>query len=418
MKIARPWLLVVVAASLGLPATAFAHATLTHAEPASGSTLASCPSQVRLVFSEALEPTLTRLALDGTVKASALDPHDVHAAIAPLECLAPGAHTVTWSVVSADGHKVQGTYRFTIAGVAPDSALVAPTSAPPVVTLDSVVPKRDSVVAVPATEVPALAAFLRGAALVALMSFAGLLFFRDKRLPVRFSQGETMLAIAVPLLIAAHHAAWMVSVDDAHTLSFTTASLKTMQAHIELWRLGLSVMALWALVLARRRSLAAIFAMAAVAAGGAMGHPAAIHPEGTIAAKALHLVAGAVWLGGLLHLVTLGRSDRGAFERQASRVSTWALGSVVVILLSGVIQWRYFLPTFALTHSTYGIVLLAKITGMLLLLALGAHHRYRVLPKLRASGGFGASLRAEIALMVLVAMLGGLLAYTSIPVAP
>jgi len=70
-----------------------------------------------------------------------------------------------------------------------------------------------------------------------------------------------------------------------------------------------------------------------------------------------------------------------------------------------------------LFSSAYGAVLLAKIAGLLVLLAFGAHHRYRILPRLTRgatiSGVFTATIRSEVVVMSIVVLLGGLLAYVS-----
>src|SRR6185312_11147442 len=83
---------IVVALLLGTRRLALAHASLISAEPRQGSVLAVSPSRIRLLFSEALEPTLAQISLvagDGhTIPLIASgDPHDVHALIAPVDSL-------------------------------------------------------------------------------------------------------------------------------------------------------------------------------------------------------------------------------------------------------------------------------------------------------------------------------------------
>ena len=419
MNVRSWWLALALVVSSAVPA--LAHTTLVRAEPGVKSVLATCPSRVYLVFSEPLEPGLARIDVDGVKLTTSGDPRDVHAVMAPIACPLPGAHKVTWHVVSADGHAVNGTYTFTVSGAAPvaDSlAAAVPTvqAAPPAPPAADTTVRADSASAAPAERAPVLASLLRGGALVTLMALAGLLFFR---VPVRgagMGRNELSLALASIVLLAAHLAVWAINSDSAHEL--TTSALLSKTGQRELWRLGLAVLALWALSLARRPKLAMLFAFLALAVSGALGHPAAIHPEGTIAAKALHLIGGAVWIGGLLHLLTIPRGDSALFARRASYVSNVAFGAVVVVVLSGIVQWRYFLPTFGVLESTYGVLLAAKLAGLAVLLVFGAHHRYRAIPRLTQAGRFDATLRAEIAVMILVAMVGALLSYTPPPVLP
>jgi putative copper export protein len=79
--------------------------------------------------------------------------------------------------------------------------------------------------------------------------------------------------------------------------------------------------------------------------------------------------------------------------------------------------------------TPYGWLVLAKIAGMVILIAFGAHHRYRVLPalggvnapassKYLVAGADGSevlrrSVWREIGVMAIVIALGGLLAYVS-----
>jgi putative copper export protein len=236
-----------------------------------------------------------------------------------------------------------------------------------------------------------------------------------------------MLAVAAPLLLALHLAAFAVNADPDH--QFTGASLSAALVsgvgRLELWRVGLALLALWAVALTRRPRLALVFAVAALLASGATGHAAAIQPVFAAPARALHLVAGATWVGGLLWLLCLyGAADPSVAAlpqddsriREAARVSTVALVAVVVVTLSGLVQTVLFLPTLRdLFRSTYGALVLAKVFGLLILVAFGAYHRFRVLPALvrdaRAAERFAVTLRRELTVFGIVVLLGGLLAY-------
>jgi copper transport protein len=116
----------------------------------------------------------------------------------------------------------------------------------------------------------------------------------------------------------------------------------------------------------------------------------------------IHLTAIAIWIGGLVTLVTLvlRRPDSSADPRKAgrrryqaataeaalavSRFSPIALGCVVAIVATGTYQaWRGVGTWGALFGTTYGRLLLAKIVAMCVLLALGNLARQRV-KRLRA----------------------------------
>jgi methionine-rich copper-binding protein CopC len=96
-----------------------AHAKLESTTPAADSTVSS-PKSIQAHFSEAIEIKLSSLKLamsDGAAVPVmsmnvAKDPSTL--SIMPNSALKPGVYTVTWSVVSDDGHKTTGTFSFTV----------------------------------------------------------------------------------------------------------------------------------------------------------------------------------------------------------------------------------------------------------------------------------------------------------------
>ena len=108
---------------LALAATAaFAHARLDTAVPAVGGTAPSSPSQLRLKFSEAVEPRFSGVTLTDSSGAaeplgpSTVDPADKSVLVVKVGAtLKPGVYTVTWHAVSVDTHKTLGHYTFTVA---------------------------------------------------------------------------------------------------------------------------------------------------------------------------------------------------------------------------------------------------------------------------------------------------------------
>jgi len=112
-----------IAASLGftlLATQAFAHAQLQKATPPVGGTVAS-PSEIRLEFSEGVEPKFSKVSLTGPggaavpLGAAATAPSNQAVLIVPIsKPLSPGAYTVHWQAVSVDTHHTQGTFEFTV----------------------------------------------------------------------------------------------------------------------------------------------------------------------------------------------------------------------------------------------------------------------------------------------------------------
>jgi copper resistance protein C len=112
-----------IAASLALicgTMTALAHAQLEKATPPVGGTVASV-SEIRLEFSEGVEPKFSKVSLTGPDGAAAplgaATTESGHQAvlIVPItKPLAAGVYTVHWQAVSVDTHRTQGTFEFTV----------------------------------------------------------------------------------------------------------------------------------------------------------------------------------------------------------------------------------------------------------------------------------------------------------------
>jgi putative copper export protein len=219
------------------------------------------------------------------------------------------------------------------------------------------------------------------------------------------------------LLSVAHLAAWLKHVSPTHTLASDSiqAIVTSEVGQLELWRTALAVLASWAFLLARRRGLALLFAVGALLVSGAIGHSAAISPMLATPAKVLHLFAGAAWLGGLVWLLSIVPDDPSMLE-ESRRVSSTALIGVLLVLVSGMAQTLLFLPSLAdLVRTTYGYLVLTKVAGLVVLVAFGAQHRFRSLPRLESdvstSRLFHRSLAREVGVMVVVIIIGGVLAY-------
>jgi copper transport protein len=394
-----------------------AHAMLVSAEPAAESVVTASPARVRLVFSEEIEPSLAHVevvASDGRVDRLrvASDPRDVDAVIGAVRPLPPGGYRIVWHVVSADGHPVGGSFVFWVGARA--------GSPPPDVTDDE--RALNSAWEPTVAAAPLIPALLRGVAIGVTMALAGVLFF------VAFAGSDSSLAagdrlvralaIAAPPLLALHALAWCVNAAPEHRLTSDSvaSAIGSTVGRIELWRLGLALLALWAVWLVRRPWLALLFAAGTLALSGATGHSAAITPAIAMPARALHLLAASAWIGGLLWLLACRGLAVERFAREAVRVSAVALWASLIVAASGIVMAAVFLTSPRdLLNSAYGALVMAKVLGLLALLAFGAYHRFRVMPALAGETATPArmarTVRRELATMVVVILLGGLLAY-------
>jgi methionine-rich copper-binding protein CopC len=110
-------LLLIVVAGL---ARLEAHAFLERAEPAVGSSVQTSPAEVRICFTENIEPALSTVQVF-TADGKEIDKRDVHldrsnqAIIhVSLPLLQPGIYKVVWRVVSVDTHVTNGNFTFRV----------------------------------------------------------------------------------------------------------------------------------------------------------------------------------------------------------------------------------------------------------------------------------------------------------------
>lgn len=118
-----------LATTIAFAPAASAHDELTGTTPNNGATVTSAPSSLELTFAEkplAVGNQISVKAPDGSTS-KATPKVDGSTVSAPFAGHGDGAYTVTWRVVSSDGHPISGSYAFTLKGGTASTA--APSSA-------------------------------------------------------------------------------------------------------------------------------------------------------------------------------------------------------------------------------------------------------------------------------------------------
>ena len=111
-------LIVLVALVAGV---AFAHSFLERAEPRPGSTLKVAPTEVRLRFTERLEPAFSTVQVTNEAGRrvgrgeAQTEPGSPRQLRVPLEPIGAGRYAVRWRVLSVDSHVVEGDFSFRVA---------------------------------------------------------------------------------------------------------------------------------------------------------------------------------------------------------------------------------------------------------------------------------------------------------------
>jgi copper transport protein len=370
----------------------WAHALLTSTTPAQGSEVTTAPGAVSLTFTEEVglsgrsvevtDPRGHRVD-DGQPSHPSGDGRTVRAGL--VAGLAKGSYTVTWRVVSVDGHPVSGTFAFGV-GV-PAGAVPRPASADPVVG--------------PLRTLTQLLSYAGTALLIGGSVFLFLLWpgGHDSSRLRRLMIAGVIVAGAGSvgsLLVQGPYVAGrsVAGLADATLLGETLGSSygRPLVLRVLAVILAVPVLGIWP----RLPGDEGTGAPAVAAAGNALllaasfsltGHAAEASPRWLAeTADGVHLAAAGVWLGGLavLLLAYLPESLQArvavpagarpppagsglspgvsgevpALLRHWSRLAT---GAVSLLLVTGVYQgWRETRALDALTGTTYGQLLMTK----------------------------------------------------------
>jgi copper transport protein len=365
--------------------TAQAHANLVRSQPAANTTIDDAPVEIRLWFSEAVEPSYSRITLrdtEGETVATSpayIDADDPRQLILEPRELPEGLYTVAWRVVSAvDGHPTQGSFVFGVRVPVTDVEL------PPV-----------------EEDVSAAGVVIRWLDLMSMALVVGGVGFR---LLVWFPAGIVTLPDGERRLMRFIRLGWIAlgltgllslllqtAIAEAVMLSaaLNVSALAGVASGTQYGMLWLARMALWlllggALLIARRdeRGLWAAlgFGAALLLTRSLFSHAGTVQDAfAAIAADWLHLLATALWLGGLtafaLALITARRLDDSTapVSRLTAHFSNYARVAIAALIVTGAYAaWLQIGTVDGLTGTVYGQALLVKLGLFLPLLGIAA----------------------------------------------
>jgi putative copper resistance protein D len=127
----------------------------------------------------------------------------------------------------------------------------------------------------------------------------------------------------------------------------------------------------------------------------------------------LHLGAASVWVGGLVALLAHARRGGAHLALATRRFSACALVCWVVMAVSGVVNALVRLPPHDLFTTGYGLMVLAKITALFTLGALGFQQRRRAVRLVAETAGRRALLTLSAVELLVMALTFGVSAALS-----
>jgi copper transport protein len=392
--------------------TAAAHAELISVDPGDGEVVDVAPTEVVLTFSEPVSLTggSVRVLDDDAEEVSTATTQADETITAELaDGLPNGTYTVVWEVVSVDSHRIGGASVFHVG---------APTSDG--LAGDALELGGDEA----GWGVRAGAALLTAIGYTGALVAAGTLFFSiytDPRagLGALTSRAAVLGAFALVAAVPFRIARLGGGLDALRDNDILTSALR---GPVGVSTLVTAVALLVVAVLVDRRApegLALLVAVVALAGFSIEGHTRATERRwAMIASDIVHLVAASVWLGGIAALVVAFRSstDAGSLAGTVRRFSDSVLIAVAVVATTGVVMAWIILPSAGeLTSTGYGLALILKVSLVVVVVALGAFNRYRLVPAVevreQAPGAadqptgaarrwLGNVVRAELALLV------------------
>ena len=390
----------VVALIVAGAAPAFAHATLLTTDPQPGGKFDTSPREISLRFNEPVEVSLGGIRLyDARERRIDVgEPEHPNGqgnqVAASMPKVDDGTYVVTWRVTSADAHPVQGAFTFQVgaAGSVKNADALAKRllASQGGSTTVGVVYAIDRV-ALFAT----LALLIGGIVFLSVIFPAG----RDSRRAQRIVWGGWIGVVVATIAGIALEGIYASALPLTKVFDPTVFGevLDTRYGRVSLVRLALLVLLLPLLRILLSRhpasehplrtwwlASAGVLAVGLSLTPGLAGHAGTgIYTGFAIPADAIHVLAMACWLGGLVMLLTvvLPRTDPAELRQGINRYSALALGSIVALVVTGGFQaWRQVGSFNALRDTDYGKLLIAKLVVFAAL-----DRRRRVQPRGRES---------------------------------
>ena len=387
-------------------AAATAHSQLESTVPAAGATVARPPANIELRFSEDVRvPNGGLRVLDeGGTRVDRNSPRAEGSRVRlPMSGLARGAYVVSWRVVSADGHPVRGAFTFRVGDVGDQSKV-------------ALLARRLLSSSISRTDVAALYALLRIAGLLALVILVGTVVSnRSDRRMVPWTGRRRRRVLATAGVVAGVSGFGTLFLFGPFVTGRPLGAVRdrallndTLRDHTGRAILVRTV-ALCALAyvltrprviepdtvspdpgrratMSNSRAATVLLGLCVVIGQVETGHGAAgRYATAAAILSTVHVIAASAWVGGLLMLASLilpsARDDREPVAvtvavARLRRFSTIAMTSVAALVVSGAFaSWRQVGSIRALRTTTYGRLLIIKLTIVAAMLVAGAYNR-------------------------------------------
>ncbi|MFF2880955.1 copper resistance CopC/CopD family protein [Bacillus toyonensis] len=409
------WLVIACVLIILIPKSASAHAYVVKSNPVENETLKKAPTVVKIEFDEDIQVSHFNTLFVRDTSGKRVDLKDAHIdkrnkkllEAGVKENLKDGLYSIQWKAISADGHPIQGVIPFQIglAEAGADDVQVEEMG---------YVPQIDMIME-------------RGVLYTSFSLFLGVLFFnliiykgdaievhsRSKRI-IWISLIGIFISLLCNLPLQAK-----INADVSWLEAFNPLLLKeTLQLSVfgYVWITQMALISLLIIVTyfaVKREKLSSfkVWSIPIILFIGLLVMKAFnSHAFGlkfkdiAVVMDFLHLFAASLWVGGLSSIILLLRKEDDKWTTYwdaIKRFSPWATGAVIVIVLTGLFNSTFFIPTIhSLFDTKYGLALLAKILLFVFMGILGIIHYVK--GKMRAQQGLGATVKVECIIGIIV----------------
>ncbi|MGE6596969.1 copper resistance CopC/CopD family protein [Bacillus cereus] len=409
------WLLIACVFIILIPKSASAHANVVKSNPTENETLKKAPPVVKIEFDEDIQVSHFNTLFVRDSSGKRVDLKDAHIdksnkkllEAGLKENLKNGLYSIQWKAISADGHPIQGVIPFRIGSAEAGTDDIK-------VEEMGYVPKIDMIVE-------------RGILYTSFSLFIGVLLFNLILYKGSESQVQSrskkiiwisLFGIFISLLFNLPLQA-KINADVSWLEAFDPLLLKeTLQLSVfgYVWITQMALISMFIIVtyFAMKREKLSSFKVWSIPILLFIGllvmkafnsHAYGLKfKEIAVVMDFLHLFAASLWVGGLSSIILLLRKEDGKWAMYwdaIKRFSPWATGTVIVILLTGLFNSTFFIPTIhSLFDTKYGLALLAKILLFVCMGILGIIHYVK--GRMRAQQRLGATVKVEFIIGVIV----------------
>lgn len=390
------------------PQGVFGHAMLEQSIPDPDSQLDSSPTDIRLVFNERLEKELFYIKVfDGQGQSVTENPtemsQDQKELFLPLPSLGDDIYTVTYNVISADGHPIRGSYVITVG--APSSTTDKTDQ------LDLANGQNSDWIQIGTFGIRIIY-FLSLLLITGWIAWGVLFSLQSRVLPLsyqawtRYLQTFYLVSLIAMAFVQMENLLPDWSLEGIKSLLFNTFTGVSLTISLLLSLIGF-------FILRKNRWVDAVWIILLLQAKSLSGHAMAFDPPfRTFLLDFLHLLGSSIWVGGLFYILLFWKTHQEQVIRFLPVFSRTALISMVVLTITGILSTSIFLPKVGyLLETSWGYLLLAKLSLVGLVIVVGAILRQKM--KMNLMNRMGTWLKTDMILMLSIVGIVGVFTYLS-----